>query len=261
MNGIKGKNVLVTGSSLGIGRSIAIRYAQEGANVAINYRSHPEDAKEVEAICKKAGVKTVVIQGDMAVEADIINMVETTIKTLGSLDILVNNAAIQTQIPSHLRTTADFDKVLAVDIRGVFIASREAIKHFLSRKYAGNIVNITSPHEVIPKPGYIDYAISKAGLKNLTQTLALEYSSQKIRVNAVGPGATLTPMNKAWSNDPVKRAAVEKQIPLERAAEPEEIAPAVVFLSSEDASYITGVTLMVDGGACLYPNYKVNWSS
>lgn len=261
MKGLKGKNVLVTGASSGIGQAIAIEFAKEGANVIINYRGNLKGAEETQREISKFAVKTIIINADVAKEEEILHMFDQSIVELGSVDILINNAAIQNQIPSHERTTANFDKTIGVNLRGPFICSREAIKHFLHRNYAGVIINISSPHEIIPKPGYVDYAMSKAGLINLTRTLALEYAHKGIRVNSVVPGAVITPMNDSWIQDPQKKAAVEKHIPMLRAAMPDEISPSVCFLASDDARYITGTSLFVDGGAALYPEYRENWSS
>jgi len=261
MRGLKNKNVFITGASRGIGKAIAIKFAEQGANIAINYRDNLEAAKNTADLCKDFGVKTIIVKADMSVESEILKAIEETVQKLGSIDILINNAAIQNNTPSHERTTENFDKTIAVNLRGPFICSREVIKHFLSRNSQGVIINISSPHEIIPKPGFVDYAVSKAGMWNLTRTLALEYADRGIRVNSVVPGAVLTDMNKNWANDPEKRKSVEAHIPLKRAATPEEIAPTVVFIASDDASYITGASIFVDGGAQLYPEYRFNWSS
>ncbi len=261
MKGLKGKNVLVTGASVGIGQAIAIRFAQEGCNVAINYNRTPDGAEKTKEEVDKYGVKSIIVQANVANEEDCINMINKTIEELGSLDILINNAAIQKNIPTHERSLKDHEQVMGVNLTGPFICSREAIKHFLGRKYPGVIINISSPHEIIPKPGFVSYSMSKGGLGNLTRTLALEYARDGIRVNSVAPGATLTRINSVWAEDPEKKAAVEKNIPLGWAAEPEEIAPSVVFLASEEAGYVTGITMYVDGGAVLYPSYMKNWSS
>ncbi len=261
MKGLKGKNVLVTGASVGIGQAIAIRFAEEGCNVAINYNSTRSGAEKTQEQVDKFGVKSIIVQADVSKEEDCINMVERTIESFGSLDILVNNAAIQKNIPSHKRKLEDHNQVMGVNLSGPFICARESINHFLEREYPGTIINISSPHEIIPKPGFISYSMSKGGLGNLTRTLALEYARNGIRVNSVAPGATLTRINKSWKDDPEKKAAVEKNIPLGWAAEPEEIAPSVIFLASDEAGYVTGITMYVDGGAVLYPSYMKNWSS
>ena len=261
MKGLKNKNVLITGASRGIGKAIAIRFAEEGANVAINYVGNLKAAEETQEQCTKFGINAITIKADMSNELEIISMVEKSIENLGSIDILVNNAAIQNKVASHERTTINFDSTIAVNLRGPFICSREIIKHFIQRNYSGIIINISSPHEIIPKPGYIDYAISKAGMTNLTRTLALEYAEKGIRVNSIVPGAVITDINSNWINDPEKKRKVESHIPLLRAGTPEEIAPMVVFIASEDSSYITGASIYVDGGASLFPEYRYNWSS
>ncbi len=261
MKGLKNKNVLVTGSSVGIGQAIAIRFAQEGCNVAINYNRTKEGALKTKQEVDQYGVKSIVVQADVSNEDDCKRMVETTIEKLGSLDILINNAAIQKNIPSHERSLKDHEQVIGVNLTGPFVLAREAITHFLERKYKGVIINISSPHEIIPKPGFLSYSMSKGGLGNLTKTLALEYARNGIRVNSVAPGATLTRINSAWKDDPEERKKVEANIPLGWAAEPEEIAPSVAFLASEEAGYVTGITMYVDGGAVLYPSYMKNWSS
>jgi NAD(P)-dependent dehydrogenase (short-subunit alcohol dehydrogenase family) len=158
-------------------------------------------------------------------------MFARTIEAFGPLDILVNNAGILQPCPSHQLESADFDRVIAVNLRGPFLCSREAIRHFLSRTGGGVILNNSSVHEIIPKPKYLSYSISKGGMENLTKTLALEYAGQGIRVNAVGPGAVVTPMNKAWIDNPKARGEVESHIPLGRAADAGEIA-AVRFPSA-----------------------------
>jgi glucose 1-dehydrogenase len=188
-------------------------------------------------------------------------MVEDAIEQLGGVDILVNNAGIQISRPSHELTSAEFDKVLAVNLRGAFLCAREAIKHFLDGEKPGAIVNVSSVHQLIPKPNYLGYSVSKGGMMNLTRTLALEYAGQEIRVNAVGPGATVTPINRAWVDDPVKRTMVTNHIPMPRPGEADEMAGVVAFLASDDAAYITGQTIFVDGGLTLFADFREPWSS
>ena len=267
MERLKGKNVLVTGASSGIGEAVAVRFAEEGANVAINYNSGQERAESVKKRAEEASkagqfsARHITTRGDVAVEQDVKQMFEEVIGRFGSLDILINNSGIQKPAASHEVEMADFDKVLGVNLRGAFLCSREAIRHFLSRKAQGVIVNNSSVHEIIPKPKYLPYSISKGGLENMTKSLALEYAGQGIRVNSVGPGATVTPINNAWINAPKARAEVESHIPMGRAATSEEIAAVFAFLASDDASYITGQTLFACGGLTLYPEFRVAWSS
>lgn len=268
LRGLKGKNVLVTGGTSGIGQAIAVRFAAFGANVAINYLSRPEDAADTEEqvqTCvnkvQQMGVKDVLVQGDVSKEDDVVRMVEQTIDKLGGIDVLVNNAGIQISRPSHELSAADFDKVLAINLRGAFLCAREAIRHFLAEEKPGAIVNVSSVHQRIPKPNYLGYSVSKGGMQNMTTTLALEYAPNGIRVNAIGPGATITPINRAWIDDPVKKEMVESHIPMVRAGTADEMAGVTCFLASDDAAYITGQTIFVDGGLTLYPSFREPWSS
>ncbi|MDQ3858599.1 MAG: glucose 1-dehydrogenase [Actinomycetota bacterium] len=268
LRGLKGKNVLVTGGTSGIGQAIAVRFAGFGANVAINYLRAPEDAAETEQqvqACvehvQRMGVRDVLVRGDVSKEEDVVRMFEETVDKLGGLDVLVNNAGIQISRPSHELSAADFDKVIGVNLRGSFLCAREAIKRFLAAGTPGVIINVSSVHQKIPKPNYLGYSVSKGGMQNLTTTLALEYAAQGIRVNAIGPGATITPINRAWVDDPVKKEMVESHIPMVRAGDADEMAGVACFLASDDAAYITGQTLFVDGGLTLYPSFREPWSS
>jgi glucose 1-dehydrogenase len=268
LRGLEGKNVLVTGGSSGIGQAIAVRFAEYGANVAINYLRQPEEAAETEeqvqgcvARVQREGVRDVLVGGDVSNEDDVVRMVGEAVDGLGGIDVLVNNAGIQISRPTEELSSADFDRVLAVNLRGSFMCAREAIRHFLDDEKSGSIVNISSVHQLIPKPGYLGYSTSKGGMQNLTRTLALEYAGRGIRVNGVGPGATVTPINRAWIDDPEKRRQVEEHIPMQRAGDADEMAGVTAFLASDDAAYITGQTIFVDGGLTLYPSFLTPWSS
>jgi glucose 1-dehydrogenase len=185
-------------------------------------------------------------------------MVEQAATQLGGLDVLINNAGIQISRPSHELSSADFDKVLAVNLRGAFLCAREAIRRF---EDGGAIINVSSVHQLIPKPNYLGYSVSKGGMMNLTRTLALEYAGRGIRVNGIGPGATITPINRAWVDDPVKAAMVTQHIPMLRAGTADEMAGVACFLASDDAAYITGQTIFVDGGLTLFADFREPWSS
>jgi glucose 1-dehydrogenase len=268
LRGLEGKNVLVTGGSSGIGQAIAVRFAEYGANVAINYLSTPDEAagteEQVQACVAKVqreGVQDVLVGGDVSKEEDVVRMVGEAAEQLGGLDVLVNNAGIQISRPSHELSSADFDKVLAVNLRGSFMCAREAIRRFIEDEKAGSIVNVSSVHQLIPKPNYLGYSTSKGGMQNLTRTLALEYADRGIRVNGVGPGATVTPINRAWIDDPEKRKQVEEHIPMRRAGDADEMAGVTCFLASDEAAYITGQTIFVDGGLTLFPSFSTPWSS
>ncbi|MBW4440237.1 MAG: glucose 1-dehydrogenase [Plectolyngbya sp. WJT66-NPBG17] len=269
MKGLAGKTALITGASSGIGQAIAIRLAQEGCNIAINYRSKPEEAKRTEEIAlqkaSELGIESressLLVQGDVSKEDDIIRVINTTIEKFGSIDILINNAGIQTEFASHEVPTDKFDQVIAVNLRGAFLCARETIKHWLDQQSSGVIINVSSVHEVIPRPMYVSYAISKGGMANLTKTLALEYADRNIRVNAIAPGATITPINESWTDDLEQKAIVESHIPMRRAGTSDEMAASAAFLASDEAAYITGQTLFIDGGLTLYADFREAWSA
>jgi glucose 1-dehydrogenase len=269
MKNLQGQNALITGASSGIGQAIAIRLAQEGCNIAISYRKNAEEAKRTEEIAlqyareldKASKVQTLIVQGDAAKEDDIVRVVNTVVDKFGSLDILINSAGIQIESPSHEITTDQFDRVIAVNLRGAYLYARETIKHLLTQQRSGVIINVSSVHEIIPRPLYLSYSISKGGMGNLTKTLALEYAHRGIRINAIAPGATITPINESWTEDLEKKAIVESHIPMGRVGTSEEMAAAVAFLASDEAAYITGQTLFVDGGLTLYADFREAWSA
>lgn len=276
MKGLQGKNVLVTGGSSGIGQAIAIRFGEEGANVAINYRKGLEEAQHTAEIIhehiaaavgesmnqiKAVGVKTMLVQADVSKEDDVQKMFDAVLTNFGGLDVLINNAGFQIAGNSDEITTESFDRVLATNLRGAFMCAQRAIQHFLSENKPGIMLNVSSVHQEIPKPRFLSYSVSKGGMQNLTRTLALEYASRGIRVNGLAPGATITPINRAWVDDPVKKAQVEQHIPMRRAATSEEMAAVTAFLCSDEAAYITGQTIFVDGGLTLYPSFETAWSS
>ena len=264
MRGLAGKNVLITGASSGIGQAIAVRFAEEGANVAVNYRSDVEEAQVTEKMIREAtsrDVKVALIKADVTVEAEVKSMVAETIDAFGGVDILINNAGIQIASESHELSIENFDKVIAVNLRGSFMAAQSVIQHFLKESKPGSIINISSIHQIVPKPRFVGYSVSKGGMQNLTRTLALEYAGRGIRVNGIGPGATATPINRAWIDDPIKRQEVTSHIPLGRVAETEEMGRLAAFLCSDDAQNITGQTIFTCGGLTLYPDFREAWSS
>lgn len=268
MKGLQGKNVLVTGATSGIGQEIAAYFVAEGANVALNYRNdiNKLDATKslIEEKCsqsQKPSGKTLPVEADVSQAADITRMCDEVIEKLGSIDILINNAGIQNSSPSHELSTADFDKVIQVNLRGAYLCARETLKHLMQRGEGGIIINISSVHEIIPRPTYVSYSMSKGAMENMTKTLALEYAPYGIRINAIAPGATVTPINSSWTEDPAKRKEVESHIPMGRVGTAAEMAAATGFLASDDATYITGQTLFIDGGLTLYPDFLKPWSA
>lgn len=268
MKGLAGKTALVTGASSGIGQAIALRLAAEGCSIAIGYRSDRDGAEHTATVglqhAQAAGhgeVQTLLVQGDAANEEDVMRGVNAVIDRFGRLDILINNAGIQSEFPSHAIPTDKFDQVIAVNLRGPYLYAREVIQHWLAQNHNGIIVNVSSVHEVIPRPMYLSYALSKGGMGNLTKTLALEYANRGIRVNAIAPGATVTPINEEWVEDPDKKAVVESHIPMGRPGTTAEMAAVTAFLVSDEAAYITGQTLYVDGGLTLYADFREAWSA
>lgn len=253
---LEGKIALITGASQGIGHGIAVGMAKEGANPIINYRSEADlegalaVKKEVEAL----GRKCVTIQADISKTSDISALVERSIKEMGGLDILVNNAGIEKRAPAWEVSEADYDVVLAVNLKGVFFVTQGCLKYWIAQKRPGKVINISSVHEELPFPHFSAYCMSKGGVKMMTRNLAIEVAPFGITVNSVAPGAIETPINRQLLNDKEKLAGLLDNIPLKRLGEPDDVSNAVVFLASPQSDYITGTTIFVDGG--LLWNYQ-----
>jgi len=263
-----GQYALVTGASQGIGRAVAVRLAQEGATVAINFIGPRADADEALARVRAASLARghgdrdhVAVLADIGVEAEIARMFETVLTRWPRLDCLVNNAGFQKESPSEALDVDTYRRILDVNLTGAVLCARAALAYFVARGGGGTIINCSSVHQIIPKPGYLAYSLSKGAMASLTRTLALEFAGRGIRVNAVGPGAIDTPINAAWTGDPARRAAVESHIPLGRVGTPEEIAAVFAFLASDEASYITGQTIYACGGLTLFGEFRENWAS
>jgi glucose 1-dehydrogenase len=265
---LAGSRALVTGASTGIGRAVAIRFAAEGASVAINYAHSSKAAEDTCAMAHEASFENghkaarhVIVKADVAKGSDVKAMFDMVVTAFDGLDILVNNAGIQSQSPSEHLDIAAYQRILDVNLTGAVLCAQAALERFILGDVRGTIINCSSVHQIIPKPGYLAYSISKGGLANLTRTLALEFASRGIRVNAVAPGAIETPINASWTGDAKAREEVVSHIPLGRVGEPSEIAGIFAFLASSEAAYITGQTIYACGGLTLFNEFKQNWSS
>ncbi|HEX8847863.1 MAG TPA: SDR family oxidoreductase [Pyrinomonadaceae bacterium] len=253
---LEGRRALVTGANSGIGRAIALRLALEGAAVAVNYLSRPEDADAVVKEIEGAGTKGIAVQADVTNEQQVDAMFARAAEEFGGLDILVNNAGMETKYPFLEMPLDAWKKVIEVDLTGAFLCAQRAARLMVSSGQGGAIVNITSVHQVIPWGGFAHYCAAKAGLDLMSKTVAVELATEKVRVNSVAPGAIKTPINKNVWSDPEGLKDLLRKIPTERMGEPDEIAKTVAFLCSDEASYITGATLYVDGGMTLYPEFR-----
>ena len=251
---LAGKVALVTGGSQGIGQSIALRLAQAGADVAIAYRSHPDGAAETLAKVKAFGSEGFTVQADFGNIAEIRHAIDQRIDHFGKLDLLVNNAGIESRAPFWEVTEADYDAVMDVNLKGAFFATQTFVQHLIATNRPGKIVNISSVHEELPFPNFTAYCASKGGLRMMTRNLAVELGGLGITINNVAPGAIVTPINTKLLNDPDQLGALLEQIPLGRLGQPQDVAAMVEFLASNDADYITGSTFVVDGG--LLWNYR-----
>lgn len=242
---LEGKKALVTGASRGIGRAIALALAAEGADIAVNYAGNQAAAEAVAAEIEAVGRKAIIIQADISSNEAATAMVEQVAKEFGRVDILVNNAGITRDGLLMRMKEADWDAVLTTNLKGVFNCTKAAIKYMMKQK-AGHIVNISSVVGVNGNAGQANYAAAKAGVIGFTKATAKELAARGITVNAVAPGFIQTDMTAVLNEKQVE--AMQATIPLKRLGEPEDIAKAVVFLASDDANYITGQTLNVDGG-------------
>lgn len=265
MERLQGQSALVTGSSSGIGKAIALAMAREGANVVINYHSNEKSALEIVQQIKTAGGKAIAVGADVSKEADVKRMFGEMFEAFGTIDILVNNAGMQKDAPFTEMSLDDWEKVIGVNLTGQFLSAREAAKEFIRRGItkeasvaAGKIIFISSVHEVIPWAGHVNYAASKGGIMLLMKSIAQELAPHKIRVNSIAPGAIKTSINKSVWSDSESAKKLQELIPYGRIGDPEDIARATVWLASDDSDYIHGETLVVDGGMTLYPGFADN---
>jgi len=263
---LKGQKALVTGASSGIGKAVAIALGKAGADVVVNYVSGEAAAQSVIDEINGCGCghsKSYAYKADISKEDEVQAMFADMVEKLGAIDILVNNAGLQSDAPFDQMTLAKWEKVIGVNLTGQFLCTREAIRQFKKQGVrpevscaAGKVVCISSVHEVIPWAGHVNYAASKGGVMLMMKSVAQEVAPYRIRVNSIAPGAIRTPINmEAWDT-PAHYNELLKLIPYKRIGEPHEIGRAAVWLASDDADYVHGITLFVDGGMTLYPGFE-----
>ena len=260
---LKGQKALVTGANSGIGQAVAIALAQAGADVVVNYVTHPEAADETVKEIQGHGVNAYAHQADVSSEDQVQAMFKKMIQELGTIDILVSNAGLQQDSPIENMTLADWQLVINVNLTGQFLCAREAVREFKRRGIrpeiscaAGKIICMSSVHEVIPWAGHVNYAASKGGVMLMMKSIAQEVAPHRIRVNSVSPGAIRTPINMSAWGTPEAYRELMKLIPYKRIGEPDDIGRAAVWLASDDSDYIHGASIFVDGGMTLYPGFE-----
>lgn len=260
---LKGQKALVTGANSGIGKGIALAFAHAGADVVVNYRTNPEVLDGILEEGKRCGSKVVAHQADVSDEEQVREMFRRTVAEFGALDILVNNAGLQQDAPFEHMTLKQWNTVLGVNLTGQFLCAREAVREFKRRGVrkdvscaAGKIICISSVHEVIPWAGHVNYAASKGGVMLMMKSIAQEVAPYRIRVNSICPGAIRTPINREAWDTPEAYSSLLKLIPYKRIGEVDDIGRAAVWLASDDADYVHGTSLFVDGGMTLYPGFE-----
>lgn len=250
---LSGKVAIVTGSSSGIGQAIAVRLATEGARIVVDYRSHPEGANDTQKQIEAAGSKAIILQADVSRLDDTQMLVDQAWQQLGSCDILVNNAGIEKATDFWDVTEKDYDEVLNINLKGAFFLTQAFVRRLRDAKRPGRIINISSVHEDMAFPRFSTYCASKGAMRMLARNLAVELGPLGITINNIAPGAIMTPINQSLLDDKPKLEALLKNIPLGRLGKSEEVAGLAAFLASDEASYITGSTYIIDGG--LIVNY------
>src|SRR5262245_33912453 len=245
---LQGKAAIVTGGNSGIGKAIVLELAKQGANVVIDYVAHADATEELERRIVALGDRAIVVDADVSKVEELQQLVDATVKAFGRLDIMVNNAGIETRTSLLDTTEQQYEKVLQVNLKSAFFGTQLAARQMIKQGSGGHIINITSVHEDWPMPGNIAYCLSKGGMRRLTRTAGVELAPHKILVAAVGPGAVATPINRATMANSEEMEKLDAAIPLGRMAQPEEIAGVVAMLASDRASYITATTVFADGG-------------
>jgi glucose 1-dehydrogenase len=245
---LKGKAAIVTGGNSGIGQAIVLELARQDASVVIDYVANPEATTALEQQITKLGSRSIGVEADVSRPADLQKLIDAAVSSFGRVDIMVNNAGIETRTSVLDTTEAQYDKVMSVNLKSAFFGTQIAARQMIKQGGGGRIINITSVHEDWPMPGNTAYCLAKGGMRMLTRTAGIELARHNILVVGVGPGAVATPINLSTMTDPAKMAELDAAIPLGRMARPEEIAGVVGFLAGDAASYLTATTVFADGG-------------
>ncbi|MBU6501873.1 MAG: glucose 1-dehydrogenase [Burkholderiaceae bacterium] len=245
---LKGKVAIVTGGNSGIGLAIVLELARQGANIAIDYVANPDATEALEKQVSALGDLVIGVEADVSKVADLQRLVTATVQAFGRVDVMVNNAGVETRTSVLDTSEAQYDKVLAINLKSAFFGTQLAAQQMIKQGGGGRIINISSVHEDWPMPGNTAYCLSKGGMRMLTRTAGVELAPHGILVVGVGPGAVATPINTSTMNDPALLQKLDAAIPLGRMARPEEIASLVAFLASDGASYMTATTIFADGG-------------
>jgi glucose 1-dehydrogenase len=245
---LRGKVAIVTGGNSGIGRAIVLELAKQGANLVIDYIMHPEATEALERQVAALGHRAFGVEADVGKVADLERLIDGAVKKFGRLDVMVNNAGIETRTSVLETTEAQDDQVLRTNLKSAFFGTQLAARQMIKQGGGGRIINITSVHEDWPMPGNIAYCLSKGGMRMLTRTAGVELAPHNVLVVGIAPGAVATPINRVTMKDPAMMERLNAAIPLGRMAEPEEIAGVVAFLASDQARYMTSTTVVVDGG-------------
>ena len=245
---LKGKIAIVTGGNSGIGQSIVLALAKQGANIVIDYVCHPEATEALERQVAALGDQAIGVKADVSKVAELQGLIDAAVKNFGRLDIMVNNAGVETRTSVLDTTEEQFDKVLTINLKSALFGTQLAARQMIKQGGGGRVINITSVHEDWPMPGNTPYCLSKGGMRMLTRTAGVELAPHKVLVVGVGPGAVATPINLSTMKDPALMQKLNTAIPLGRMAQPEEIGSVVAFLAGEGASYMTATTIFADGG-------------
>ncbi|MBF7020463.1 glucose 1-dehydrogenase [Staphylococcus sp. 18_1_E_LY] len=254
---LENKVVVITGAGSGLGKAFSEEFGKLKAKVVMNYLSdkHLDDINKTIKLIEDAGGQAIKVQGDVSVEDDVNNLVQTAVKEFGTVDVMINNAGFEKPIPSHEMSVSEWQKVIDINLTGAFMGAKAAVNQFLKEDKKGVILNTSSVHDTIPWPNYVNYAASKGGLKLMMETMSMEYAQYGIRINNISPGAIVTEHTREKFSDPTTRAETLEMIPAKEIGEAHQVANVALFLASDFSDYIHGTTIYVDGGMTNYPAF------